>query len=428
MKVVIYTKDFQWAGGIDLLHGIVLGLLTQDKKNIEILILVDENGVTQRSRHEYMFFLEKLPGRLLNLRRSARNFIKKIKITNNNHFLDSKGAVSGFDYYSYVHEVFKNEKVEFIYYNSKIKASINSVLKKNNASVLLPILLQDEVVDCEIPKVGYIFDFVYKYMPHLYTTDFCLEMDINFAKTIKFSKSLIVNSQQTAKDAKLYFPYKNEIFVSLPFAPYANEQLYCDALGNKSVFERYNVHEPYFMICNQLWLHKDHETAFKALEIVLRKTKLNVNIVCTGALTDLSGTENRFKELESFVKNHGLEKYVKFLGHIPKRDQLSLVLHCCALIQPTKFEGGPGGGSVYMSTAYGIESIVSNIDVNKEIQNNNLVTFFDVSNFEDLALKMVDHLQKKRIHLSPKSIDQKNKPGLRNLGESVLKSIEMAMS
>ena len=362
------------------------------------------------------------------MRRSIRNLINKIKNINNKKHTNSDVFVNGFSYFSYVHEVFENEQVKFIYYNSNVKGSINSVLKKNNASVLLPILNQDGVGECNIPKVGYIFDFVYKYMPHLYTTDFCLETDINFAKTIKFSKSVIVNSQKTAKDAKLYFPYKNQIFITLPFAPYANKQLYSDALDDKSVFVKHNINKPYFMICNQLWLHKDHETAFKALEIVLRKTKHKVNIVCTGTLTDLTGTENRFKELKRFIKNNGIENHVKFLGHIPKKDQLSLVLHCSALIQPTKFEGGPGGGSVYMSTAYGIESIISDIDVNKEIQNENLVTFFKVSNFEDLATKMINHLEKKRIHLSPDNIEHKNKAGLKKLGEAVLNSIEMAMS
>lgn len=427
MNVVIYTKDFQWAGGIDFLHGLVLGLLKQDRKEIKLLILVDENGVRNKSTQNVKRFIQMLINRVIFFRRSFRNLLNKINTINNKALKGKEACVNGFNYFSYVHEVFKYEQVEFIYYNSSVNGSIDSILKKNKASVLLPVLNQDGVGECNIPKVGYIFDFVYKYLPSLYTTDFCLDMDISYAKTIKFSKSVIVNSQKTAKDAKLYFPYKNEIFVTLPFAPYANIKLYKEALEDKGVLEKYEINKPYFMICNQLWLHKDHETAFKALEIVLRKSKHKVNIICTGTLTDLSGTQKRLEELKCLIKRNGIEKYVKFLGHIPKKDQLSLVLQSSALIQPTKFEGGPGGGSVYMSTAYGIESIVSDIEVNKEIQNENLVTFFEVSNFENLAAKMITHLEKKRVHLSPDSVELKNKMGLKKLGEVVLKSIEMAM-
>ena len=60
MNVVIYTKDFQWAGGTDFLHGIVLGLLKQDRKKIKILILVDENGVRDKSIHKLKRFIQKL--------------------------------------------------------------------------------------------------------------------------------------------------------------------------------------------------------------------------------------------------------------------------------------------------------------------------------------------------------------------------------
>ncbi len=76
--------------------------------------------------------------------------------------------------------------------------------------------------------------------------------------------------------------------------------------------------------------------------------------------------------------------------------------NCIALIQPTLFEGGPGGGSVYNAISVGKKCIVSNIKINKEIVDNN-VLFFKAGNNQNLALKM-EKLISGNINLIPKNI------------------------
>lgn len=44
------------------------------------------------------------------------------------------------------------------------------------------------------------------------------------------------------------------------------------------------------------------------------------------------------------AKKLGIESKIKILGHIPKLEQIELIKNCIAVIQPTLFEGGPGGG------------------------------------------------------------------------------------
>jgi glycosyltransferase involved in cell wall biosynthesis len=64
-----------------------------------------------------------------------------------------------------------------------------------------------------------------------------------------------------------------------------------------------------------------------------------------------------------------------------------------ALIQPTLFEGGPGGGSVYDAIAHGVPCIVSDIPVNMEIEDDN-VLFFKAGSSDDLSMKMIELLNK----------------------------------
>ena len=103
----------------------------------------------------------------------------------------------------------------------------------------------------------------------------------------------------------------------------------------------------------------------------------------------------------------GIDKKIVFLGLIPKPHQIQLMKSSIAVVQPTLFEGGPGGGSVYNAIALGIPAIVSDIQINKEIHEPN-VSFFEAGNEIDLAQKM------EKILLSPyqkPTINQLSKKG-----------------
>ena len=60
-----------------------------------------------------------------------------------------------------------------------------------------------------------------------------------------------------------------------------------------------------------------------------------------------------------------------------------------AVIQPTLFEGGPGGGSIYDAISLGVPAIISDIPVNREIDSE-LLRFFPVGSFKELSIAMED--------------------------------------
>ena len=105
-----------------------------------------------------------------------------------------------------------------------------------------------------------------------------------------------------------------------------------------------------------------------------------------------------FLKIKNLIKKFKLTNNVKIFTNLEKKEQLRLLNNSIALIQPTLFEGGPGGFSVYEAISLGKPSIVSDIDVNKEIKNKN-VFFFKKNNSHDLSYKILKIAKNK-----PKSI------------------------
>lgn len=63
-----------------------------------------------------------------------------------------------------------------------------------------------------------------------------------------------------------------------------------------------------------------------------------------------------------------------------------------AVIQPTLFEGGPGGGAVYQAISLNVPAVVSDITVNRKIDIGT-VRLFPARSPEDLAEKRIDLLK-----------------------------------
>lgn len=82
------------------------------------------------------------------------------------------------------------------------------------------------------------------------------------------------------------------------------------------------------------------------------------------------------------------------LGYISKLEQIEIMKNAIALIQPTQFEGDPGGCSVYEAISYGKSVIMSDILVNLEASGTEDVYYFKVGDSKDLALKMILLLKK----------------------------------
>jgi len=236
------------------------------------------------------------------------------------------------------------------------------------------------------PWVGYIFDFQHRQLPHFFTAKEFRFREHFFSQIMRDANSVIVNSRDTAKiAADLYPAYASKLF-PLPFCAIPNPEWL--AINNCAPSRGLNT--PYFIISNRFWLHKDHETAFRALAMLPARHR-DVAIVCTGETTDYRSREH-FPRLMSLVESLGLTNRVLVVGLIPKAQQIALMKGSVALLQPTLCEGGPGGGATYDAISLGVPVILSNIPINFEISGERETSFFKARDPASLASLMTSAL------------------------------------
>lgn len=353
-KIGIHATGFiGWGGGIDFLKLIMRGILATGKYDVILLIPDNSPRPGKINRLLHSLGLKSKPLAADDKRTHFSEFIPEIKI-----------------------EVYRGIP------------GLNTAIKKHQVALLIPCLdvLPDEV---NAPWIGYLYDFQHKYLPQFFQQEEIQRRDQYFKKMLDAAQKIIVNSRAVKSDADKFYPGHGSEIVSLPFTPVYNRKLLRDNYDELKT--RYGLPEKYFIISNQFWLHKSHLTAFRALKILSENTPGNIALVCTGNTED-SRDAAYFASLKEEIRRMGMEQRVYFLGYISKQDQIGILLQAIALIQPTLFEGGPGGGATYDAIAFGKQAIISDIDINKEISNP-LVTFFQVGNEKDLAGKMLQVLQ-----------------------------------
>ena len=364
IKVGIMTAIFMgWEGGTGLLNNFNSALRLN--KNIELIFLVpnDMGGI-----HSLDSQLEK--NKIL-----AKYKIKKI-IRHTDH---AKFTISENKKLEKVKDKFTHKKEEkFVMYSNTTSGFVYACLD-NNIEVVFPVC-GSLGKNFPIPWVGYIWDLQHIDIPEYFKKD---DIDLRnslFSKIVKDSKSIIVNAEDDKnKIIKIYGGKENIDFS--PFSP-AIRKDWLD-LDIAKIKTKYKLKNDYFICSNQLWMHKDHTTMFRALADLQNK---KIDVVLTGLLEDHRNPGYRM-ELLDLVKKLNIAGQIYWLGHIPKNDQIALLQGSIATIQPTLYEGGPGGGSSSDSISVGKPVILSDIPVNKEIKDP-LAIFFKAGSFKDLSNKM----------------------------------------
>ncbi len=302
-------------------------------------------------------------------------------------------------------------------------ASLASTSKRLGLDVLLPSM-QPLPASVGVPWIGYLFDFQHRHLPHFFSPAERANRDAAFERMLREARCVIVNAQDVARDVRLFYPGSTSRLFALPFSTAPGKDWFDQDPAATAM--RYGVTHPYFIICNQFWKHKDHATAFKAfVEVAQRYPR--VSLVCTGATNDYR-YPGHFEELMSNAQRAGFVDRIHVLGLIPKLDQVALIRGSIALIQPTLFEGGPGGGAVYDSVSLGAPSIVSDIAVNREISEPT-VTYFKASDPGSLAEAMDVALRRPATHnADPAELFRQGHERRIQCGRYLREAIDFAMS
>jgi glycosyltransferase involved in cell wall biosynthesis len=331
-----------WAGGIDLIRVFVSGLLTDPQVRVVLMI--------PRPR---------LRGILLQFVLSAVSRFRHLVGTN---------AASALPQPLEPREV-AERFAEFddrvtITYHSNSAAGLCRAVKLCNVDVALPAFAA-LAANFPLPWIGYILDFQHRYLPQFFSEEERQVRDLRFERMVQTAPVIICNSRAVRDDIERFYAGAAHNTLSLPFTPTVKREWL--ELDPEPVRTVYDVPLRYFIICNQFWLHKDHTTAFRAFaQYRVSGPFEDVALVCTGEMHDWRFPQYG-DEIRCLIADLGLETAVHLLGHIPKIDQIALVQGSIGVLQPTLFEGGPGGGATNDAVALGVPVLLSDIPINREI-------------------------------------------------------------
>jgi glycosyltransferase involved in cell wall biosynthesis len=211
--------------------------------------------------------------------------------------------------------------------------------------------------------------------------------DKRFSTLLRDPKRHVVFSSQCALDhaASVYGAPQAKTYI-LHFATVPQPGWFADPAP---VVAKYKIEAPFFIVCNQFWIHKDHPTLFRGIS-KLKQQGLKVNLVCTGPTSD-PRQPDYFDKLKAEIKQLGVEPQVQILGTIPRTDQVSLIRASAAVLQPSKFEGW--STVIEDARALGKPVIASDFPVHLE-QNVPGSSFFRMGDADDFATAITRFLQK----------------------------------
>jgi hypothetical protein len=371
IKIIIPAFYFcNWNGGVDLIKHFLNCLHSAKKKNCNIEVLLPIHNFVSNIKYffyPFIFFLRSFP---------RMNF--------STEWPSYKGAI---ELESYIKHNFQNSiKVSYLDFRA-----FSSFLKKNDKAVIFPIVKYENFLNKNV--AGYIFDFQHEYIKKNFSNDEIIYRRKNILQILNNFRVIFVNSKFTLSCVKKFYKKKirNKKIFCIPFQP----SLVNTYLKREDILSRYFLNsKKYFIICNQFWIHKNHYFALFAFNNYL-KNGGKYKLVLTG---DHSSYRSRdiYEKIQNFITKKKIINKVVITGAIEKEEQLILLKNSKSLIQPTLFEGGPGGGSSYDAIALDVPIIISDIQVNKEIIQKNIF-FYDNKSYKALS-SIMNKLEKRNFH------------------------------
>lgn len=319
--------------------------------------------------------------------------------------------------YSY----YADASARMVFMQSKTdSSSLIKIKKLHDIDVFMPSI---HPLSNELQYITYWPDCQPKHFPEFFNDEAQHVRDAMINKLLDTKMPMIINSQSARKDMCKFYSANPSQIHALPFAPIIE---FDKLTAYPELLNEYNLPKKYFIVSNQFWIHKSIETVIEAVG-KLASRGFPVHVVFTGKMEEPRRPEY-IAWLISLTEQCNAKQHINFLGYIPKSHQIEIMKWSIAVVQPTLFEGGPGGGSVYDAISLGCRAIVSDISVNQEISiGKNQITYFKAKDSESLAKEM--HLLSLREYQfpSPEALYQQSKKATVNLGIGLQKAINSAL-
>ncbi|MGD2035701.1 MAG: glycosyltransferase, partial [Bacteroidales bacterium] len=205
--------------------------------------------------------------------------------------------------------------------------------------------------------------------------------DLRTRLILKNSYDLVVSSKDVLDDFNRFYSLRKELNVYIyHFVSIIDD---FEKTGISKLRAKYQLPDKYFMVSNQFHKHKNHRAVLLALAR-LKEKGVRKHVAFTGKFPSASDSPY-LAELHQIIGENQLQDQITMLGIISRADQLQLMRHSQAVIQPSLFEGW----STVIEDARSLQVpvLAANLKVNMEQLGPDEV-YFDPHNTDELASLM----------------------------------------
>ena len=238
-------------------------------------------------------------------------------------------------------------------------------------------------------------DFQFRHLPEVFSEQEILDRSRQWKYVAQRADGILTISQAVANDALESDPQVEEKLFVCGFPPVFPRSIL--GASPDETRKKYDLPAQFFLVCNQFFKHKNHLTVLEALR-QLRDEGHSVPVVAfTGRPHDYRNVD-AFSDLLQFVHVNRLHQYCRFLGVLPREEQIALIRASQAVIHPSKFEGR--GAIVEEAFVLGTQVICSDLPVHRELRAPGTL-FFPVGDVAE-----VTRLMKGDYKPSAKTVDE----------------------
>lgn len=261
---------------------------------------------------------------------------------------------------------------------------IGGILKNYQLDAVYP--LQDYPVrtKTDTKLISWSADFQHKHYPEFFSTYNLKGRDKRVNLAIRNTDDLVLSSHDAHNDLKNFFKVRSGLNIHIYHFVSIMDQL--EDINIEDLKKKYKLPDQYFLISNQFHKHKNHRVLFLALA-KLKEMGIKKSMAITGKFPDAADSPY-MTELHKIINDNELHDQIHMLGIISRNDQLQLMKHSQAVIQPSLFEGW----STVIEDARSLQVpvIASNLRVNIE-QLTETGVYFDPHNTDELVSILKDY-------------------------------------
>jgi len=206
-----------------------------------------------------------------------------------------------------------------------------------------------------IPALTWIPDFQHRRLPQFFSQTQNAARDAVFARTIADSACVVLSSADAQRDLAAFAPSAERESRVLQFV--ADVRAPAGPVDPSWIPD-----EPFFLLPNQFWKHKNHVAVIRALGL-LRRQGSPARVIATGLMED-DRHPGYVDELRALIATEGVEADFDARGIVSLDELGALYRAAAAVVNPSYFEGW--STSVEEAKSLGKRVILSDIPVHRE--------------------------------------------------------------